>query len=98
FLVPKDGVVPYKYFAIPTDFKEDKWIVAMESKAGSPEVVHHILAFIVEPKKGQRPDGARAGLTGEGFLCATVPGDIPSIFPKGCAKKLPAGATIKLQM
>lgn len=96
FLVPKDGTVEYKYFEIPTDFKEDKWIVAMEAHPGAPEVVHHILAFIVDPKNG-RGKTDQLGLE-DGFLCATVPGDTPSIFPKGCAKRLPAGAKIVLQM
>lgn len=96
FLVPKDGTVEYKYFEIQTDYKEDKWIVAMEAHPGSPEVVHHVVAFIQDGKKGGRPS-AQIGLD-EGFLCATVPGDTPSIFPEGCAKKLPAGAKIVLQM
>ncbi|HKQ47009.1 MAG TPA: redoxin family protein [Phycisphaerae bacterium] len=97
FLVPKDGTVEYKYFEIQTDYKEDKWIVAMEAHPGSPEVVHHVLAFIQDgKKKGVRPSG-QLGLE-EGFLCATVPGDTPSIFPEGCAKKLPAGAKIILQL
>jgi len=95
FLVPKDGVVEYKYFVIPTDFKEDKWIVAMEARPGNAEVVHHVLAFITD-KRGIA-QSSRLGLE-DGFLCATVPGDTPSIFPKGCAKKLPAGANIVLQM
>lgn len=96
FLVPKEGTVEYKYFEIPTDFKEDKWIVAMEAHPGAAEVVHHVLAFIVDPKAGRgRTD--QLGLE-DGFLCATVPGDTPSIFPDGCAKRLPAGATIVLQM
>ncbi|GMU34332.1 MAG: redoxin domain-containing protein [Planctomycetia bacterium] len=96
FLVPKEGTVEYKYFEIPTDFKEDKWIVAMEAHPGAAEVVHHVLAFIVDPKNGNRQP-SQLGLE-DGFLCATVPGDTPSIFPEGCAKKLPAGAKLIFQM
>jgi len=95
FLVPKDGTVEYQYFEIPTDFKEDKWIVAMEAHPGAAEVVHHILAFIIP--KDQKVNSGRIGLE-DGYLCATVPGDTPSIFPPGCAKRLPAGAKIVLQM
>ncbi len=95
FLVPKDGTVAYQYFEVPTDFKEDKWIVAMEAHPGAPEVVHHIVAFVMEP--GKKADLNRLGLE-EGFLCATVPGDTPSIFPPGCAKRLPAGANIVFQL
>jgi len=28
--VPASGVVEYKYFKVPTNFKEDKWIQAAE--------------------------------------------------------------------
>ena len=96
YLVPKEGTVDYQYFEIPTDFREDKWIVAMEARPGAPEVVHHVLAFIVDPKSGNRQPN-QLGLE-DGFLCATVPGDTPSIFPEGCAKRLPAGAKLVLQM
>jgi peroxiredoxin len=96
FLVPKDGVVDYQYFEIQTNYPEDKWITAMEARPGAPEVVHHVLAFIVDPKSG-RVNRDRLGLE-DGYLCATVPGDTPSIFPKGCAKRLPAGAKIVLQV
>ena len=95
FLVPKDGVVPYKYFRAKTNFREDKWITAMEAIARAPDVVHHILVFIDDPN--QRTNFNRLGLE-DGFLCATVPGDTPSIFPPGAAKRLPAGADLVFQI
>ncbi|MCH8913660.1 MAG: redoxin family protein [Planctomycetes bacterium] len=94
FAVPAEGVVEYQYFDVPTRFKKDRWIRAMEAKAGAEDVVHHILVFIVE--EGQ-PTNERIGLD-DGFLCATVPGDTPSIFPPGSAKRLPAGATLRFQV
>ncbi len=96
FSVPAEGVVEYQYFSIPTKFKKDKWIQAMEARAGAADVVHHILAFIVDPN-GPRTQNSKLGLE-DGYLCASVPGDTPSIFPKGRAKKLPAGHTIVLQV
>ncbi len=95
FKVPSDGTVEYQYFRIPTFFKENKWITAMEAKPGAADVVHHILVFVVDGK--QKVDRSRIGLE-DGFLCATVPGDTPSIFPPGAAKKLPAGATLVFQV
>lgn len=95
FNVPVDGTVEYQHFRIPTTFKEDKWITAMEAQAGAKEVVHHILVFIV-PKDGE-VDQQRIGLD-DGMLCATVPGDTPSVYPEGYGKKLPAGATLVMQV
>ncbi len=96
FSVPTEGVVEYQYFSIPTKFKEDKWIQAMEARPGAADVVHHILAFTVDPK-GPNRQNSQLGLE-DGFLCAAVPGDTPSIFPNGRAKKLPAGHTLVLQV
>jgi hypothetical protein len=40
FKVPAEGAVPYMYFTVPTNFKEDKYIAAMEARAGDLSVVH----------------------------------------------------------
>ncbi len=96
FQVPADGVVEYQYFNIPTKFKKDRWIQAIEARAGAADVVHHILAFTVDPN-GPRGQNNQLGLE-DGYLCATVPGDTPSIFPPGRGKKLKAGSTLVLQV
>lgn len=96
YTVPAEGVVEYKYFTVRTDNTKVKWIKAMEARPGAEEVVHHILVFIKDPKSSELITN-RIGLE-DGFLCATVPGDTPSIFPDGCAKKLPAGATLVFQI
>jgi peroxiredoxin len=94
--VPAEGVVEYKYFTVRTDNATDKWIQAMEARPGAEEVVHHILVFIKDPKSPELIT-SRIGLE-DGFLCATVPGDTPSIFPEGYAKRLPAKATLVFQI
>src|ERR1700730_5537915 len=43
FTVPAEGSVPYQYFAVPTNFKEDRYIQALEARAGNLSVVHHIV-------------------------------------------------------
>lgn len=94
FLVPKDGVVDYQYFMVKTDYPKDMWIKAAEARPGAPDVVHHVLVAIADANGGF---SSKTGLE-SGFLCATVPGDTPAIFPDGKAKKLPAGATLILQL
>ena len=49
FEVPAEGVVAYQYFQVPTNFAEDKWIQAIEVKAGDRSVVHHVIVFAFEP-------------------------------------------------
>src|SRR5947209_4702902 len=45
YTVPASGVVEYKYFSVPTNFTEDKWIQAAEIRPGVRGVVHHIIVF-----------------------------------------------------
>src|SRR5262249_28254267 len=89
---PKYGV-PYKYFTVPTNFTEDRWLVRAESKAGADPVVHHIVVFIVRADQQFDPDDPRAAV-----LCGTAPGDMPTIVPEGTAKRIPAGAKLVFQM
>jgi hypothetical protein len=41
--VAASGTIDYKYFEVPTNFTEDKWIQAFEVKPGEPSVVHHVI-------------------------------------------------------
>jgi hypothetical protein len=49
FDVPASGTIDYKYFQMPTNFTEDKWVQAIEVKPGVRGVVHHILVFSKDP-------------------------------------------------
>ena len=41
FKVPASSTVQYTYFVVPTNFKQDMWIVDGEVRAGNRKVVHH---------------------------------------------------------
>jgi peroxiredoxin len=88
-----DGGIEYQFIHIPTNFKEDRWVVRAESKPGAPEVVHHIVMFILEPGRKFIPKAGNAPV-----LCGTAPGDMPLILPPGMAKKVPAGSELIFQM
>ena len=45
YKVPAEGTIAYEYFYIPTNFKEPKWIQAVEIRPGNRTVVHHALLF-----------------------------------------------------
>jgi hypothetical protein len=54
-IVPADGTVPYRYFAVPTNFTEDKYVQFAEIKRGDPSVVHHVIVSVREPGSGPLP-------------------------------------------
>jgi mono/diheme cytochrome c family protein len=45
------GPDEYTYITVPTNFTEDKWVVAAELKPGNRKVVHHAHVFVVEPEE-----------------------------------------------
>jgi hypothetical protein len=93
FTVPAQGAVPYMYFTVPSNFKEDKYIAAMEARAGDLSVVHHIVVYVRDPK--ERP--AKQDI-GTGLLGALSPGNTPFIAQPGTAKLIKAGSNIVFQM
>lgn len=91
YTVAATGTLPYQWFRIPTNFTEDKWIQAAEVKPGERSVVHHVLVFL-DDNKTTMP----AGL--DGFVAEYVPGESPIVFPEGVAKRIPKGATLRVQV
>ncbi len=91
FRVKAEGEVKYKYFSVPTNFTEDKWIQSAEARPGNRKVVHHIIVFVQEP--GSR----NANLFGN-HLCGMAPGMPPDVFEPGTAKLVKAGSTLIFQL
>ncbi|MBI4905665.1 MAG: thiol-disulfide isomerase [Acidobacteria bacterium] len=89
--VPSEGTVPYKYFTVETNLKEDVWVEAAEARADKRSVVHHIIAFVMDPKENLSG-------TGGNLLVGWAPGDPPVIFQPGTAKLLRAGSKLRFQM
>jgi peroxiredoxin len=87
--------VPYRYFMVPTNFEEDRWIQAAEAKPGNRSVVHHIIVYVQEP--GKRRERGGDGI-GDGLLVAYAPGDNPLVLKPGMAKRIPKGAHVIFQM
>ncbi len=92
YLVPAQGVVSYQHIRVKTGFTEDTWVQAAEAQPGDRQVVHHIIGYVVPPGKNMG-DAVR-----DGHLCGYAPGEMPSIYPDGTAKLIPAGADIIFQM
>jgi peroxiredoxin/mono/diheme cytochrome c family protein len=106
FTVPANGGktgVPYKYFTVPTNFTEDKWIQAAEARPGNRAVVHHIIVTVSAPSQERAAGGEGAGGGAEGrgrfsYLVGVAPGEEPLVFRPGMAKKIPKGARLTFQM
>jgi hypothetical protein len=95
FTVPADGAVPYQHFTVDPGFKEDKYLTALEARAGNLSVVHHIVIYVREP--GRRQQARRLDL-GEGILGALSPGQTPFLADPGTAKLIKAGSQLVFQM
>lgn len=46
-----DGPDEYESFTVPTNFTEDKWVVAAELRPGNRKIVHHAHVFVNAPIK-----------------------------------------------
>jgi hypothetical protein len=109
YSVPADGVVPYKYFVVPTNFSEDRYIQAAEIKPGNRAVVHHVIVTVREPDEGKPPGAgeirdpqeegeARRGRNPDGMLVGTAPGMPPLMLQPGKAKLVKKGSVLVFQM
>jgi len=99
FTVPAEGAVPYQYFAVPTNFKEDRYVQALEARAGNLSVVHHIVMMVREPGEQTRQRGQTRNFNiADGILGALSPGQTPFIAQPGQAKLIKAGSQLVFQM
>ncbi len=96
YTVPAEGSVAYQYFTVPTNFKEDMYIEAMEARAGNLSVVHHIVIYVKEPNK--KPAKNKKLDLGEDLLGALSPGQTPFKAQPGMAKLIKAGSNLIFQM
>ena len=51
------GPDEYAYVTVPTNFTEDKWVIAAELRPGNRKVVHHAHVFVIEPEE-RKPSNA----------------------------------------
>jgi mono/diheme cytochrome c family protein len=57
--VPASGTIDYKYFGVPTNFAEDKYVSAYEIRPGDRSVVHHVIVFAQTPRPAGAPPAPR---------------------------------------
>jgi mono/diheme cytochrome c family protein len=91
--IPARGTIPYQYIRIPVDFKEDRWLKAIEIRPGSRVHVHHVIAYT--QAKGGSLNENPLGRTNIGGTTPNKPG---VTFGDGIARLLRANSEIVLQM
>ncbi len=94
FEIPATGEIPYKYFKVPTNLTEDKWIQAIEIHPGTRAHVHHVLAFTQPVGRPPNPGGA-LGPTNIGGVTPNKPG---VVFAPGVSRLLRGNSDIVLQI
>jgi type 1 glutamine amidotransferase/mono/diheme cytochrome c family protein len=114
FDVPAHGVVEYQHVIVPTHFTEDRWIQAAEVRPSERSVVHHLIAFVREPKSNwfrSQPAGVfftapkvstdhetEVGALPSDFLVGYAPGQPPEVLEPGQGKLIKAGSDIVFQL
>lgn len=93
YIVPASGTVEIQRFRVATGFTTDRWVQQAEMRPGDRAVVHHMFIYI-EPHDPNRDNTHRTGPV----LVAYAPGDAPSIYPPGIAKRIPAGADLLFEV
>lgn len=99
--VQAEGVMDYQHVEAETDFAEDKWVQALEVRPSARQVVHHVLVFVLPPRKaGEKVnpfDGVARSET-QGYYAIYVPGNSTLVYPNGFGKKFPKGSRVRFQI
>ena len=88
------GFMPYTFDVVKTGFTEDRWVSAYEILPSARDVVHHVIVKVHAGDENPR----QAGDGTEGYWAAYVPGNGAYQYPRGFARKIPAGATVSFQI
>lgn len=96
--VPSIGVMDYVYDDVELPFDEDKWLRAIEYKAGDESVLHHLVTFVTPPEEdfwGAEHDSLS---TTRRFVESYLPGKVNAVeFEEGTAVGIPAGHKLSMQ-
>ncbi|MEJ2539744.1 MAG: hypothetical protein P8188_07215 [Gemmatimonadota bacterium] len=87
-------IAGYETVYLPTRFDSDRWVTGVEIRPAEPGSVVEAVILLESP---DTPDEERSrGL--EGLFAGFAPGHNGGLFPEGTAKRIPAGAWLKLRI
>lgn len=98
----------YRCFVMPTSFKEDRYVSAVEFLPGNRKMVHHVLTYLDTTSASVMLEKTAIGagypcFGGPGFqpaggLGGWAPGAPPTVMTPGVGMLLPAGARVVVQV
>lgn len=104
FEIHAEGKDIYRYFPLPLNQAEDKWVRAVEVRPSARSVVHHALFFLDDKGVARKLDAAdpKPGFRGKGFrqtgsLGGWAVGGTPLDLSNDYALPLPKGSDLVLQ-
>ena len=97
----------YRWFVVPTDFEETRYIQAVEVIPGLPAAVHHADIFVdatgesmvldvLDPLPGF--NGSTGWPTNTTYINAWQPGALPARYPDGWGIPVPPGADLVIEI
>lgn len=99
FTVPAEGTIDLQYFIVPVPYAEDRWVKAVEIRPGAREAVHHVAVFNVRLDDAASVAANMALSSGlNGFWALMAPGEEPTFYPDGMAKRLLAKSALVISM
>jgi peroxiredoxin len=97
--VPATGILDYRYAFIDLSFTEDKWITAVQYRAGDASVLHHLMTFVTAPDEDFWGDERDELIATRRFVEGYSPGtDNVSVFTKGTGVLIPKGHRLAMQL
>jgi hypothetical protein len=109
FDVPASGTIEYQYVILPLKFTEDRWVQMAEVRPGNRAVVHHVIAFVRDPKskwmRNHEPGtifvpekGGNEEAGPSDSLAGFAPGMPPIILEPGQGRLVKAGSDVVFQL
>ena len=96
--IPSTGVLDYYYSNIELPFTEDKWVKAVQYRAGDPSVLHHLITFVSEPEEDFWGAERVSNSVSRRFVAGYIPGkENVYEFPEGVGTFIPAGNRLSMQ-
>jgi len=96
--IPSTGVLDYYYNNVDLPFTEDKWVRAVQYRAGDTSVLHHLITFVTGPEEDFWGTERDSTSTSRRFVAGYIPGkDNVYEYPDGVGVRIPAGQRLSMQ-
>jgi mono/diheme cytochrome c family protein len=96
--IPRTGVMDYLYEQVELPFTEDRWLRAVQFRAGDASVLHHLMTFVTAPGEDFWGEERNQESVSRRFVEGYAPGAQRAIeYPAGTGVLIPAGHRLSMQ-